>query len=192
MDERFPNRKPTRLKGYNYKTNGCYFITICTEGKKCIFSEIVGEGFPLPKLTSYGNIAEKWINKIPEKYPTVEVERFVIMPNHIHLLLLLSNDDIGGRGNPSPTNPLAVERELTYNADGRGNPSPTITSIVDVVAWLKYRITQECNIGGKRKKLLQRSFHDHIVRNDEDYQQIARYIQENPLKWELDCFYTKQ
>ena len=85
MDERFPNRKPTRLKGYNYKTNGCYFITICTEGKKCIFSEIVGEGFPLPKLTSYGNIAEKWINKIPEKYPTVEVERFVIMPNHIHL-----------------------------------------------------------------------------------------------------------
>ena len=169
MNEKLPKRKSARLKGYDYTTNGCYFITICSEERKCIFLEIVGEGSPLPKLTGCGKITEKWINKISEKYPTVETERFIIMPNHIHLLLLLS--DCG--------------------TDGRGDPSPTTPSIVDVIAWLKYKITQECNMGGEVKKIFQRSFHDHVVRNRHDYEEITRYIEENPLKWELDCFYIK-
>ena len=169
MNEKLPKRKATRLKGYDYKTNGCYFITICSEGRRCIFAEIVGEGCPLPKLTRYGKIVEKWIQRIPQKYPTVETERFIIMPNHIHLLLFLSDACI----------------------DGREDPSPTTPSIVNVIAWLKYQITRECNIGGERKKIFQRSFHDHVVRDRRDYEEISRYIEENPLKWELDCFYIQ-
>ncbi len=158
------------MKEYDYSSNGAYFITVCTEGKKCVLSTVekfVGEGSPLPKLTKSGEILQKWIEKIPEKYPTVSVERFVIMPNHFHLLLSLSDFCESGRGDPSPTNP----------------------SVVDVIAWLKYQITKACNKSGERKKIFQRSFHDHVIRDRHDYEEISRYIEENPLKWELDCFY---
>ena len=102
MKNDLPNRKGTRLQDFDYSKHGAYFITICTEGKRHILSEIlpkddintdftstiaVGEGFPLPHLTIEGEILDKWIKNIPEKYPTISVDRYVIMPNHIHLLL---------------------------------------------------------------------------------------------------------
>ena len=96
-----PKRKDPRLKGYDYSTTGAYFLTICTQNRKNILSTIVGEGSPLPQLSTYGEIVDRWIQKIPEKYPDASVDCYVIMPNHIHVLLSIVKDD--GRGNPSPT-----------------------------------------------------------------------------------------
>lgn len=81
-----PKRKPTRLKNYDYSQNGYYFITICTHNKECILSKIVGEGFPLPKLTKRGKIVEDAILSVNKKYPHVVLHKFVIMPNHIHII----------------------------------------------------------------------------------------------------------
>jgi REP element-mobilizing transposase RayT len=147
---------------------------VCTEGKECVLSTIednVGEGFPLPKLTNCGMILKKWIEQISEKYPTVSVEKFVIMPNHFHLLLLLSD----------------------FCEGGRGNPSPTRVSVDKVLGWLKYNTTREYNAkrNTEKGKLFQRSYHDHIIRNQKDYLEIYRYIEENPLSWTIDCFYEK-
>ena len=160
-------RKPTRLKNFDYSTTASYFITICTENRKNILSKIVGEGSPLPKLSQYGEISNTWIRRLPTKYPQISVDCYIIMPNHIHLLLSLSQDS------------------------GRGDPSPTINS---AIGWLKYNITKEINQNyiGTTKKIFQRSFYDHIVRNYDDYYEIHKYICENPIRWQFDKLYNKE
>ena len=99
----YPNRKPLRLKHYDYSSPGAYFITICTAGKRCLLSHItVGDGLARPavKLTNIGGIVERQIEAIPLRFPTVTVDKYVIMPNHIHLLISLEGDS--GRASPSP------------------------------------------------------------------------------------------
>ena len=149
-----PQRKLNRIPEYDYSTNGAYFITICTQDRRKILSQIVGDGFPVPKPT--GKIAEEYIRKIPEKYPTVSVDRYVIMPDHIHMLLRMNH--------------------------GTGNPSPTLGNIM---GWYKYQVTKEVNsqahITGE--KLFQRSYYDHVIRNQQDYNEVWEYIENNPRKW---------
>ena len=161
-----PKRKPTRLKEFDYSQNGYYFITICTKDRKRILSKIVGEGSPLPKLTLHGEIIQKYILSIPQKYPNVNFDKYVIMPNHIHIILCIKN---GGRGDPSPT-------------------------VSNVVGWLKYNVTREINeiCGVIGTPIFQRSFHDHIIRGEKDYIEICKYIENNPAKWLEDKFYTEQ
>ena len=161
-----PKRKPTRLKKFDYSSEGYYFVTICTQNRKNILSDIiVGEGFPLPQLTTKGKIAEKYIIDVNKKYSCIKIEKYVIMPNHIHLILSIEND-------------------------GRGNPSPTISN---VIGWLKYNITKQINKTHNKvgENIFQRSFHDHVIRDEDDYLKIWNYIDTNPQKWEDDCFYTE-
>lgn len=165
-----PKRKSTRLKDFDYSTAGAYFITICTENRKPILSDIinpVGEGSPLPQLSPYGNVVDKWILEVPNKYPQISVDYYVIMPNHIHLLLSLGNDD------------------------GRGDPSPTPDTIM---GWLKYQATKDINKlrNSMGEKIFQRSFHDHVIRDREDYEKYAKYICENPINWYFDELYSEE
>lgn len=108
-----PYRKPNRIGGYDYSQNGAYFVTICTQGRRRILSEIVGDGFPVPK--PYGTITEEMIHQISIKYPEASVDRYVIMPDHIHML-------------------LRIEQHF-----GTGNPSPTLGNIM---GWYKYQVTK--------------------------------------------------
>lgn len=155
------------MKNYDYSQNGGYFITVCTHEKKHILAEVtrVGEGSPLPQLTDYGKIADKYIRMITSKYPVINIENFVVMPNHIHILAVIYNEPYG-----------------------TGNPSPTISS---AIAWFKYQTTKEINLLRKSPgaRVWQRSFHDHIVIGQQDYEEIWQYIDENPLRWDSDCYY---
>ena len=159
-----PQRKSTRLKDYDYSKDGYYFITVCTQNRKNILST-VGEGFPLPKLTQCGEITERLLLEITERYEEINIDKYVIMPNHIHLVIALKND-------------------------GRGNPSPTIDR---AMGWFKYMATKEINklLETPGKKIFQRSFHDHIIRGEDDYKEIWQYIDSNPSKWKEDIFYTE-
>ena len=152
----FPKRKPNRLPDYGYGQNGAYFITICTQDRKPILSTIVGDGSPVPK--PIGSIAEEYIRQIPIKYPTVCADKYVIMPDHIHILLRIDC--------------------------GTGNPSPTLGN---VIGWYKYQVTKEANKQGHTagEKLFQRSYYDHVIRNQRDYDEIWEYIKNNPRKWLL-------
>ncbi len=161
-----PNRKPTRLKAYDYSRPGAYFITICTQNRRCILSEIVGEGFPLPKKA--GEIAVKYIENISLRFPTVSVDKYVVMPNHIHMLLSIEG------------------------YDGRGNPSPTQTAdIKQVIGWFKYFVTKDINLITNRlgNRVFQRSYFDHVIRGEQDYREIWEYIENNPRKWQQDQFF---
>lgn len=174
-EKELPKRKDTRLKDFDYGKTGVYFLTVCTQNRKNILSTIVGEGSPLPRLSRYGEIVEEWINKIPEKYPEAFVDHYVIMPNHIHILLSIIKDD--GRGDPSPT-------------AGVGGPALTVNT---VMGWLKFQATKEINQmrGLAGDKVFQRSFFDHIIRDRKDYEEHAKYIYENPLRWQYDELYTE-
>ena len=155
---KIPERKSTRLTDYDYSSNGAYFVTVCTQGKEKILSNIVGEGLcALPKviLTDAGRIVEDSIAYINRKYHSVKVDKYVIMPNHIHLLI--SIDGAGGHGDP----PLH-----------------------DIIGGLKSYTTHKYGT-----VLWQRSFHDHIIRNREDYDDIWNYIDTNPVRWHEDKFY---
>ena len=151
-------RKPNRIAEYDYSLNGAYFITICTKDRKHIFSDIVGDGSPVPKPC--GIIAEEWIHRIPTKYPDVTVDKYVVMPDHIHLLLRIGT------------------------ALGTGNPSPTLGNII---GWYKYQVTREINtqFGQQGERVLQRSYYDHVIRNQRDYDEIWQYIENNPRKWQM-------
>ncbi|MDY5948140.1 MAG: transposase [Oscillospiraceae bacterium] len=157
-----PERKKLRLEGYNYSQNGVYFITICAKNKEKLFGEVVGDGVPdVPRveLSPIGETVDKYILSIEEKYDYITIEKYVIMPNHIHLLIMVYNCD----------------NAITSGAN---------SAIPRLISTLKRFVNKEVGID-----VWQRSYHDHIVRNERDYDEIWQYIDENPLKWKLDCYY---
>ncbi len=156
-----PKRKLTRLKNYDYSQNGYYFITICTRDKQKVLCNIVGEGLcalPSIDLTPIGETVKQAIEYINDNYDGVSVDKYVIMPNHVHLIIVKQT---GGHGDP----PLQV-----YDIIGR------FKSFTDS----KYNAI-----------LWQRSFYDHIIRDESDYLKIWNYIDLNPQKWAEDKFYIE-
>ncbi len=168
MENNLPKRKPTRLKEYDYSSPSAYFITICVKDRKELLSQIiVGQGLAPAenRLTPYGNIAKEQIESLENRYNGIKIDKYVIMPNHIHILI--SN----------------------YEAAG-ASPCPTIS---DVICTFKSLTTRACKKAGfVEQHLFQRSFHDQIIRDKNDYQKIWEYIDTNVLKWEQDCFYNKK
>ena len=164
MNNDFPERKPNRLKDFDYGAGYAYFITVCTQNRNKTLSVIVGEGSALPRLTKQGEIIKNLIENVPPNYMNFSIDYYVIMPNHIHML-------------------------ITVVDDGRANPSPTITSFI---GWLKFQATKEIYriTGDSNQKIFQRSFHDHVIRNKRDYEEVSKYIYENPINWETDEFYN--
>ncbi len=162
-----PKRKSTRLKGYDYSQNGGYFVTICAHKKKKFFSRIVGQGLAPAEvvLTSWGEIAQTQLKALANRYQEIQIDRYVIMPNHIHILFRIEKQTAGA------------------------SPCPTISDVVCAFKSLPSRI---CHQNGFQGKLFQSSFHDHIIRDEHDYEKIWEYIENNPLKWELDCFYVNE
>ena len=139
-----PKRKSTRLKGYDYSQNGAYFITICTNDRKCILSNIVGQGLAPAGiiLSQYGRVAKEQLLDLENRYKTIKIDKYVIMPNHIHIIVILDN---------------------TAGA----SPCPTIS---DVICSFKSLTTRMCNkSNNKSQKIFQISFHDHIIRGGKDY-----------------------
>lgn len=148
------NRKPNRLKNYDYSSQGAYFITICTLDRKCTLSHIVGGDAliaPQTNLTHFGEIAREYIESMPG------IDKYVIMPNHIHLL-------------------IAIDGPMKASA-------PTI-SVPNLIRSFKVLVSKE--IG---QSIWQRSYHDHIIRDEEDYLNHLQYIENNPAKWSKDKYY---
>ena len=161
-----PKRKPTRLKNFDYSKSGAYFITICTKNRKQLLGKIVGYGdFDVPhmNLSEYGEILDKYIKLMNNKYLHLKIDKYIIMPNHLHLIL----------------------KVVDYVSGASGTAAPYNSEISKFVSLLK----RHCNIQ-YGNNIWQRSYHDHIIRGDEDYRKIWEYINTNVLKWEQDCFYN--
>ena len=172
-------RKHNRLKGYDYSQNGYYFITICTVEKSKILCDIsVGANCVRPELCSpgtvfarncvrpelccpkttfskIGKIVDENINILNNIYETVRVDKYVIMPNHIHLIVVIQN--------------------------GRTQFAPTVSRIIKQ---FKGKITKQVGFC-----IWQKSFYDHIIRDEKDYLRIWEYIENNPYKWTEDKYF---
>ncbi len=172
MKNELPKRKHPRLKKYDYSSPGAYFITICTQKRKCILSLIAGieQNDPQAKIskilcTNYGTIAERQLQLLETRYPYLKVDQYVIMPNHMHMILILKNETAGA------------------------SPRPTVE---DIICAYKSLTTKECKKIGLTEKLFQTSFYEHIIRDREDYEVHLKYIQENPMCWYYDELYTDE
>ena len=172
------NRKSIRLKNYDYSQEGAYFITICTHQRGCLFGNIVNEEMHLNELGKI--IQTEWI-KSDEIRSEIEIGEFVIMPNHIHGIVIIT------RRGDRPVAPTPVVHVAPIK-EPRG---PTPRSISALIAGFKSASTKQINIlrNTPRIPVFQRGFHDHIIRDEPDYQHHYNYILTNPIKWRNDKYF---
>lgn len=175
-------RKRNRLLDYDYSQYGVYFVTICTKDRKNLFwviDNIVGASIARPNegyvLSDIGKIAEDGIKNISQYY-SVNIDCYVVMPNHVHILMEIVAD--GGRAMLAPTSDAASRYK-----ENTGDVTSTLSNIV---RQYKGYVTKKIGFSPWQK-----SFYDHIVRNREEYLKIFEYIMTNPLKWNIDKYYTE-
>ncbi|MBQ8868258.1 MAG: transposase [Oscillospiraceae bacterium] len=163
-----PKRKPTRLKDYDYSSEGAYFITICAHNKQCIFSSVVGAIHESPEsvLNENGKVVDDIIKKLNDRFDII-IDKYVIMPNHIHLIVVIDE------------NPRAI----------RESPLQKRSLISKAMGYLKMNASKQIHKTIHNQKVWQRSFHDHVIRDERDYLKIWNYIDSNPAKWNEDCFF---
>lgn len=165
-----PKRKHPRLKNYDYSSNGYYFITFCVENPKVMLSTVelssVGRGLDpavakaTVSLTDYGKIVEEEILGVQEKYEIVKIDKYCIMPNHVHLIIAI--DD--------------------YEVSAGSRPRPTVPDIMKIIkSKSARRFNQLDNTPGR--KVYQTSYMDEIIGSVKYYEEVWRYIDENPAKW---------
>ena len=175
-----PKRKQIRLPEYDYSTPDAYFVTICTQNRKCILSDIVvGDGVldvPQEQLTLSGMCVHVTLLEIEQHYGWLSLDRFVIMPNHVHLLLRIKEN--GPSGTPAPTN---------MDNGPSGTPAPTNETLPKLISTFKRFTNRRCGA-----KLWQRSYHGHVIRNENDYREIWEYIEGNPARWADDRYFAEQ
>jgi REP element-mobilizing transposase RayT len=176
------DRHSIRLKDYDYTTPGGYFITICVQDRACILGNVRGEGV---ELSDIGKIVEESWNAIPNHFLHITLDSIVIMPNHFHGIIIIDDTRFDGRGEvPSPS-----QESITI----RGGETPPLRkpSFGQVVAYFKYLSTKRVNqlLHIPPKRLWQRNYYEHIIRDERDHYNARKYILENPLKWQQDEFY---
>lgn len=167
-----PNRKLPRLRNYDYSSPGAYFITICTHNKECLFGKVIDRGVLYPsemRLSPLGSIVQECILDIPSHYRNICIDNWIVMPNHVHLLIQIEER----------INPFPAAEDIKFD-------------IPNVIGKFKAAVTRAARRSGIcYEKLWQSSYHDHIIRNEKDYLQIWHYINENAEKWLDDCFFCK-
>jgi putative transposase len=166
------HRKSIRLRGYDYSQAGSYFITICTHERLPLFGEIVDEKMI---QNEKGMMAEKCWHAIPDHFPWVILDAFIVMPNHVHGIITVGTNDVGANNHlPLPSKP-------------KHGTSQTIGSII---RGFKIGVTKWFRFNTNVHVVWQRNYYEHIIRNDEAYLKIAEYIQTNPQRWEDDIYHV--
>ena len=180
-----PQRKRVRLTGYDYSQAGVYFVTVCTHERVCCLSRIVPPACvgalheaPAVILTDMGQIVEIMIQSLPHRYPGVTVIKYIIMPNHIHLLFEVSSSVPQGRAHRDAPLPA----EMTQKGGTR-------SLLAQMIGYLKMNATKAVRSRYPDFQLWQPRYHDHVVRNDADHLRIWNYIDTNPARWAEDEYY---
>jgi REP element-mobilizing transposase RayT len=151
---KYPVRKRTRLKEYDYSNNAYYFITICVNDKSEVFGKVENNSVI---LNDYGLIIEKNLLYLMERFKSVEIDYYVIMPNHFHVIIILDNENDESK-----------------------------ISISNIIGAFKSITAIELHKMGLTDFKWQRSFYDRIIRDEKELFNIRQYIEQNPLRWELE------
>jgi putative transposase len=180
------HRRSIRLKGYDYSQNGAYFITLCTQDRKSIFGNIVNGEM---QLSPFGIIArDEWL-KTSEMRKNIEMDEFVVMPNHFHGIIVI--DDLLGTGTED-LGTGTVHRAPTIEQFGK----PTSNTIPTIIRGYKSAVTKkintfQINAGAYNmpERIWQKNYYEHVIRNEASLGRIREYILSNPLNWKQDDYY---
>ena len=184
MAQRFRNKyriSTTRLPDWDYGWNASYFVTICTGGRIPFFGKIP-TGNPEMNLSPIGHVVFNLWNTIPDYFPYVVLDEFVIMPDHVHGIIVINkpNDD-GGRGAINRTS--TIHDTFPKIGGVTGNKNPMLHhNLSRIIRWFKGRTTFECR-KTNADFYWQSGFHEHIIRNYQSHKRIKIYIQNNPINW---------
>jgi putative transposase len=163
-----PTRKLLRLPDHDYSRAGPYFVTICTYHKLCRLGTVRGEQVD---LSLAGEAAHKTWYALPERFPQLVLDEFIILPNHVHAILAIVGAGLAPPPVPSTQGDHAVSCSL-----------PSIIGAFKSISTIKInRLLKRSGL-----PFWQRSYYEHIIRNGDDMKNAQRYIQENPLKWSSD------
>ena len=174
-----PDTKPhksIRLRGYDYSRAGAYFVTICTHNKECLFGSVMGENMV---LSDFGRMVEvEWL-KTAEIRKNVILDVRVIMPNHFHGIVLITEKDSGKARLATTHGNVQIKMEFG---------KPQLGSLSAIVGSFKSAVAKQINLMRNTlgKEVWQRNYYERIIRNPEELQRIREYIIHNPLKWHLD------
>ena len=176
-------RRSTRIPGYDYAGPGMYFVTICTRVREGILGEVVGQQV---LLSPEGRIAAEYWRDIPRHFPGVELDEWIVMPNHVHGIIVIE-----GRGeafgevvtrsdgsSPPNASPLHIPRP---HGTAKGSVGAVVQNYKSVSSRWINRVR-----GAGGRSVWQRNYYEHVIRGDDDLARIRTYITENPLRWELD------
>lgn len=172
----FNNRQSNRLQGYDYATPGAYFVTIVSFKRAPLFGKIIIDKVQLSRV---GKVVEDCWQEIPFHFPRVMLQDFVVMPNHLHGIIEIKDYPNGvSKG-------IFVPQKISQKPVTKG-PQPH--SLSAIIGAFKSATTKHIHRLGliDQKIIWQRNFYDHIIRDDEDHQQIDKYIQHNPINWQND------
>lgn len=163
------NRRSIRLKRYDYSQKGAYFVTICTQNRECVFGEIINGEM---HLNGAGDMVERWWCELENKFKNIGLDKHVVMPNHFHGIVIIVGADLRVCPSMGKHTGLPLHR---------------------MVQWFKTMTTNEYIHGVKQnpnvpidKRLWQRNYYEHVIRNEEDLNGIREYIITNPLRWAID------
>jgi len=174
LDQKSHLRRPLRLKDYDYRQEGAYFITICIHNRKCILGEIIGHEV---RLNNWGKVVEaEWLQTAILR-PYVTLDAYVVMPNHFHAIFYLYLDRATQRVAPT----------------GKDHPTGLMPrSIGAIVGQFKSQVTKQLHSTERKSKepFWQRNYYEHVIRDEADLNRIREYIQNNSIRWLEDEYYA--
>lgn len=166
-----------RLQGFDYGSNGAYFITICSHNRLCIFSRIESGEVILTRLGEIIN--EEW-QRTSETRNYVTITEGVVMPNHLHGIIFIH------KGEDEPQH-LPERGSFLHFPPGYQNKfGPQRKNLASIVRGFKSAVTSRAKSEGLQMPVWQPNYYEHIIRNEQEYDRIARYIQNNPAQWDKD------
>jgi len=180
-------RKPTRLKFYDYSLPGYYFVTICGNKMKCVFGDVRNDKM---LLNEFGKIVNENLKKISILNKNIEIDKFIVMPNHIHAIIIVGDANFASQNGDNKRNAKFgnTKNEMFENTRNARFAFPTDRSkmvISKIIQQFKLACTIDIKKLGSTNFKWQRSFYDRIIRNERELYNIRNYIQQNPMKLEL-------
>ncbi len=175
--QQFPKRKSIRLSEYDYSQPGYYFITICTHQRQNLFGQIIEGKMYLNELGKI--IGNQWHN-IPKRFDNVQIEKFVIMPNHFHGIIHVRRGAVS-----------APVRKNNVQRTGGGTPPLRPVLLGNVIAYFKYNAAKQINLIRQTpgQPVWQRNYYETVIADNNAYAAIWEYIDHNPDKWLVDKNY---
>jgi len=180
-------RRSIRLKEYDYSQAGVYFLTICAHKQACLFGEIVDGKM---RSNEAGRTVEQCWDAIPDHFPSMELDEFVAMPNHIHGIVVLAGEGVACNAPTSGPGRGVARNALVSRMSGI---SPKSGSLAVMIRSFKSAATQRINAlrGAPGTPVWQRNYYEHIIRDEPELAHIREYIRDNPARWELDKLHPR-